>query len=123
MRLRDRSTARAPRRRSKQPPDLEAMLAYQLKIAGFPHYETEQRLIPGRLFRCDFVFREQRVVVEVEGGIYDGRAHGSIRGILRDIEKHNEYVCHGWRPIRVTGKHIDDGRALAWIERALREAK
>lgn len=121
--MRQRSRARAPRRRSKAPPDLEATLAYQLKFAGFPPHEREQLLIPGRRFRCDFVFRAERVVVEVEGGIYDGRAHGSITGILRDIEKHNEYVCHGWRPIRVTGKHIEDGRALFWIERALREAK
>jgi hypothetical protein len=37
-----------------------------------------------------------------------------------DCEKQNLLVSYGYRPMRVTGQQIKDGRALAWIERAMR---
>jgi very-short-patch-repair endonuclease len=48
------------------------------------------------------------VAVECEGGIYTRQAHGSISGILRDIEKYNAATSLGWRVFRVTRRMLEE---------------
>ena len=61
------------------------------------------------------------VAVEIEGGIFmRGRSgHSSGTGILRDMEKGNEYALRGIRCLRVTPEQVKSGQALALIERLL----
>jgi len=70
----------------------------------------------GRKYRGDAVNIKERIVIEIEGGIYPffmttktGQrikvmrgCHGSISGIERDIEKHNAMTIDGWRSLRYT---------------------
>jgi hypothetical protein len=42
-------------------------------------------------------------------------------GFSADCEKYNEAALLGWRLIRVTGDHIENGAAIDWIRRALSE--
>jgi very-short-patch-repair endonuclease len=80
-------------------------------------------LVPGRKFRSDFVWRDARVVVEVEGGIFGnvrGR-HATGAGMTRDAKKYNALALEGWTVLRVTPPQIRSGLALKWIERALCE--
>lgn len=99
---------------------LEDRLAMYVRGARLPEPEREVRLIPGRRYRCDFVWRAQRLVVEVDGGTFTGGRHTTGMGFAADAEKCNLLTLAGWRVLRVSGPHIRSGAALTWIERALR---
>jgi very-short-patch-repair endonuclease len=95
-------------------------------IEGFPEYPSKERneppLVNGRKFRADFVFPEQKVIVEVDGGVYGfqffnkktGRyekrrgGHSSISGQLKDMERGNLLAARGWRILRFTPKQLHD---------------
>ncbi len=76
-------------------------------IAEFKFCET-------RRFKSDYYIPELKLLIEKEGGIYTGQAHGSVKGILRDIEKYNLATTLGYRVLRyqpkelLTSKVIDD---------------
>jgi very-short-patch-repair endonuclease len=59
---------------------------------------TELSLIPKRKFRFDFVNKEAKVAVELNGQIWSKGGHSSGTGLMRDYEKTNlaqalGYVC------------------------------
>lgn len=57
-----------------------------------------------RHWRFDWCFPDLMVAVEYEGIMNGGKAHSSVSGILRDIEKYNTAQSLGWRVIRITAK-------------------
>lgn len=72
---------------------------------------VEHEFHPKRGFRFDYAWPHSMIALEVEGGIFGGKAangrrykgaHSSISGMLRDIEKYNGAAVHGWRVLRVT---------------------
>ena len=99
--------------------DLERALAFQIRAKGLPKPLTEFQAIPGRKYRFDAAWVPQRLLVEVQGGIWKPGGHSTGKGITRDIEKANLAVLAGWRVLHVTREHIESGQALKWIEEAL----
>lgn len=99
--------------------DAEDLLAFQIKAAGLPAPERQYHYARPRKLRADFAWPEHRLLVEVHGGIWARQAHGSIVGILADIDRLNEATMHSWRVLWVTPDTVKDGSALALIERAL----
>ncbi len=99
--------------------ELEDELAFALEAAGVEAPERQYAYVPDRKFSADFAWPAHRLLVEVQGGVYNRKAHGSVSGILRDIERGNEAALAGWRLLRVTSRMISDGDALELIERAL----
>jgi hypothetical protein len=83
-------------------------------IPEFPFAKTE-----GRRWRIDWVFRESRIALEVEGGYSINGRHTRAAGFLRDLEKYNTLACYGFRLLRVTPRQIANGHALAWVQRIL----
>lgn len=73
-----------------------------------------------RKFRFDYAWPEARLALEVEGGIFTKQAHGSITGILRDMEKYNLAAIHGWRVLRVVPNKLCDLQTLTMIANAYR---
>jgi hypothetical protein len=51
---------------------LEDLFALQVKLAGLPMPEREYRAIKGRMFRFDFAWEKERLLVEINGGTYSG---------------------------------------------------
>lgn len=96
---------------------LEARLALALRANRIAH--TREFSLPGRAFRWDFGFPQARLLVEVQGGIWKKGAHSSGAGISRDCEKAAYAAMYGWRTFGVTGRQIDSGEAVQWIEAAL----
>ena len=83
--------------------DLEALLALHLRANDFPPWEAEYRFHPKRRWRFDMAWPEQRIAVEVHGGIHMARGgHNTAAGITRDCEKGNEALIHGWRCLLYT---------------------
>ena len=102
---------------------LEELFAFQATAAGLPAFEREVCVIPGRKFRFDFAFIEQKLLVEIQGGTYNGGAHGRGVGINRDYEKGNLAVMHGWRVLQFDTKQVKSGEALNVTEKILRGEK
>lgn len=88
------------------------------KREGVPPPCEEWIFASPRKFRFDFAWPEVRLALEVEGGIFTKQAHGSITGILRDMEKYNLAAANGWRVLRVTPAQLCDLQTLAMIAKA-----
>lgn len=104
----------------------EEVLALQLE-AGKWTFTRQHEYAKPRRFKADFLVRHcgvswcdvPSVLVEVQGGIYSRQAHGSVTGVLADLERGNAAAIAGYRVIRVTPQMVDDGTALQLIEKAL----
>lgn len=110
-------------------------LVWQCKAAGLPEPWREPKFHPKRKWRLDLLFppihtgpnlwpataREYPLAVEVEGGVYlpGGSRHTRGKGFEADCEKYFEAMALGYRILRVTPRHIREGKALAWIEKLL----
>jgi len=107
-------------RRRQAPPDYEAMLAFQIRVAGLPEPTREFTFHPLRKWRFDFAWPELLVAAEVEGGIFSNGRHVSPAGFVEDCRKYNEAELLGWRVLRLPAPWIDSGEGLRYVEMALR---
>ena len=101
--------------------DLEEKLLFQIKSLDLEIPVREVRFHETRKWRFDFFWSTAKVACEVEGGIWlsGGGRHNRASSFLKDAEKYNEAALMGIKVIRVCDKHIKDGLAIGWIERAL----
>jgi hypothetical protein len=90
----------------------EAFLAF-CDSRGFPRPEVNCS-IEG--YECDFVWREQRLIVETDGGA----AHGTARARERDPIRDAELQLAGWRVIRISSRRLS--RQADAVEAQLRRA-
>ena len=72
-----------------------------------PQPEAEFRFatVVGRKFRFDWCFKEQRLAVEVDGGVW--KAGGGRHGKDSDREKLNFAAALGWRVMRFSPAMIN----------------
>lgn len=85
------------------------------KVYELPLPEQEVRFHPERRWRADYLWREAKVILEIEGGLYQGGrhprtklgGHSNASGILRDMEKSNAAQLMGYRYFRLTPWQID----------------
>ena len=97
---------------------LEDELEIQLKAIGY-HPEREVKFHPSRRWRFDFLIGN--LAIEVEGGIWMNKSRlTSANGFIKDCEKYAEAMLLGYRILRVPGDWIKDGRAIGYVERALK---
>ena len=121
-------TARRSAIREIVPPDTSGeadFLTCWQKFApeGMPGPEREVMYAReiGRKFRADFGWPEARVLVEYEGGVTTGGAHGSVSGILRDIDRANAAAACGWLRFRVWRGMLDDwSQAMGFVQTVAR---
>ena len=103
--------------------DWESVLYGQIIAAGLPAPERRVvGIIPGRKYEFDLWYKDELVAVEIQGGIYarGKMGHHSATGINRDCEKIVLAQLCGVLIIPVTSDHIKAGKALDWIERAMK---
>ena len=53
-------------------------------------------------YECDFVWREQRLIVETDGGA----AHGTTRAMKRDPLRDGDLMIAGWRVSGITYERL-----------------
>jgi len=93
------------------------------RAEGWPEPLAEQKLIPGRRFSCDLVWAEQRLVVEVQGGVWLRRGgHTGGQAQIDDMEKLNLCQLAGYRVLQVTPSGVTDGTLRDLLALAFREA-
>src|SRR5215510_7617202 len=86
---------------------------------GVPVPLTEVSFHPDRKWRFDYCWREARVALERDGGIWTQGRHTRGRGFEADAEKCAEATLAGWRVFRASPRQLEDGTALRWLHRAL----
>ncbi len=104
---------------------MEQALWIQIHAARLPVPLTEYAFAKaeGRRYRFDFCWVEQKVAAECEGGTWVKGAHSRGKHFESDAEKYNLAALLGYRVLRFTTDMVADGRALATIERALKESE
>ena len=99
--------------------DLERELLFQIRAARLEVPVCQLRFAPPRRFRFDLSWPERKLACEINGGVWTQGRHTRGAGAESDAEKLTLAVLAGWKVLVVTGKHVQSGQALGWIERAL----
>ncbi len=111
-----RPATRTPSVSGGRQSDLEAEFALILRAAGMKGWVQEHQFLPDRKFRFDFAWLDQKVAVEIHGGVYSGGRHVTGAGFTRDCEKRNLATLAGWRVLEFTGNQLrSDPLALTTI--------
>ena len=100
---------------------LEDLFAMQLDAAGLGGYVREFRAIPGRKFRFDFCFKQERLLIEINGGTFTKGGHSSGLGLRRDYEKLRLAQDHGWKVYPFDAQAVRSGEAVEQVRKALEE--
>ena len=84
-----------------------------------PYVDDKQTFHATRKWRFDFAWPEEKVAIEIQGGIHSQGRHVRPEGYEEDCHKLNEAQLHGWIELYVTAKQIRDGSAIRYLKRAL----
>jgi Protein of unknown function (DUF559) len=80
-----------------------------LKRAGLPLPETNVTLsLGGSIYEADCLWREARLIVELDGH----EAHGTRAAFERDRERDRRMQVAGWRVVRITAGQLRSPRSL-----------
>lgn len=109
--------------------ELELVFAQQVKEYELPEPEFDTRFHPTRRWRADFLWRDQMVIVELEGGTYTHGKRGkksrhlTPTGFEADCVKYNAATEMGYSVYRYTSRMVLDERAIKQIRRILKHAR
>jgi very-short-patch-repair endonuclease len=102
----------------------EDLLAFQCKALGFPAPERQYLFAKtlGRKFVADFCWVAQKLICEVNGGIWKkgGGAHSRPANIQRDVEKAQAAIVLGYTLLPVTTDQVRKGEAVKLLESVLK---
>lgn len=111
----------AKAKKAQQVDDLHQRVLAQL--VGFPDPTTELMFHHKRKWRFDYAWEEQKLALEIHGGIHSGGRHTRGRGFVEDRAKMNEATLLGWTVLEVTPEHIKSGQLRAWLLAAFDQTK
>lgn len=96
----------------------EAMLLYQIKVAGLPTPQTQYKFHPDRKYKADFCWPEILLVAEVDGGVWLPKGgHTSGKGYTADRIRDCEALLLGFKMMRVTPAMVKNGMAIDYLGR------
>jgi hypothetical protein len=72
-----------------------------------------------RHWRNDFCFVSERLIIEIEGGVYTGGRHVTGKGFEDDAVKYNTAVLMNYRVLRFSSGQVYSGYALQTVVSAL----
>lgn len=107
----------------------EELLIFQCTACQLPAHVRDYVFHPTRRWEIDVAWPQFRIGIEIQGGIWGKSAedrtpgaHGHATGIMRDLEKHNALLDHGWRVWEFTPTQVKQGIAVQHIEAVIRSA-
>lgn len=72
-----------------------------------------------RRWRTDFAFPNEKILIEIEGGVFTGGRHTRGSGFTKDCEKTNHAALFGYRVLRFTGAMVKSGDAIDTVMKIL----
>lgn len=79
----------------------------------------EFKFHPTRKWRFDWCWPEQKLALEVQGGLFVNGRHSRGAALLKEHEKLNAAAALGYRVLFVTPGQIANGEAISVIEAGL----
>ena len=79
-------------------------------------YLKEFRFAPPRRWKFDYLLKDGRTAIEIEGGLYVQGRHTRGAGYQADLEKYNEATKMGFRVYRFSTQDVLEGKAKAFLE-------
>lgn len=77
-----------------------------LAQAGIPAPVPEYKFHPVRKWRMDWAWIDQKVFLEIDGGIWSGGRHTRPGAMLKTWEKENAAATQGWRVLRCQPRDV-----------------
>ncbi len=112
----------AKRSDSNQPgSEYEEMFAILIRHEGLPEPKRQYKFFPSRNWKTDFAWVDQKIIAEVEGGVWTNGRHTRGQGFINDCIKYNTATLLGWKVYRFTSDMIQDGTAVETIKKAIGE--
>lgn len=102
--------------KDKRPTPYEDLLEAQMIKAKILTMVREYKFLTTRRFRFDFADVENKLGVEVDGGVFSGGRHTSGIGFSRDCEKFNLAAIDNWSIIRITTQQVKSEQGIDWIK-------
>ena len=89
--------------------------------AGLPHFEFEYKFHPTRKWRFDIAWVEQnqKLALEVQGGIWGGGRHSRGAAMLLEWQKLNAAAALGWRILYCQPQDVCTTELITTIKTAL----
>lgn len=78
--------------------------------------QVEYMFHPTRKWRMDYAWPEQKIALEVEGGIFIQGRHSRGAGMKADFEKYNEAAVMGWRIIKCTPSDLCKSKTILMLK-------
>jgi len=85
---------------------LEIEALWRIKQANLPEPKPEYIFCPGRRFRFDYAYPDEKIAIELEGGVWIQGRHNRGQGFINDCEKYNLACVMGWKVLRYTAGQI-----------------
>lgn len=82
--------------------------------------EKEYRFHPVRRWRADYVIKEHKIMIEVEGAVWTQGRHTRGSGFIKDIEKYNTATSMGWSILRTQPKDLMSSELLELIKETIK---
>ena len=90
-----------------------------LKAAGLPLPVSEFKFHNARKWRFDHAWPEQRLALEIDGGLFINGSHNRGARILKTHEKENAAAASGWRLIHCQPSNLHKPETISTIRAAL----
>jgi hypothetical protein len=123
MHTKTRGLPKTPVKAKETKPNRYATFPAYCACYDLPAPVAEHVFHPTRKWRFDFAWPEQKLALEIEGGLWVSGGHSRGSGRIKDHEKFAEAAAHGWRiiprqPSNILSLETVDliRRALAWHE-------
>lgn len=115
-----------PKKRKSQDSDAEDRFGQQLLAYRLPaferHYRFVQSLYPDnkrKRWIADYCNHEYHLMVEIDGGIWTGGAHGHPVDITRNMMKQNDAALQGYQTLRFATNWVKNKHAIEFLQRIL----
>lgn len=95
---------------------LAAQFEWMWKQLGGPPLLREHKFCPTRKWRADYCYLPKKVIIELEGGVWDGGRHTRGPGFINDIEKYNSATMLGYRVLRIATGGVVAARLQEMID-------
>lgn len=99
-----------------QPNTLAQKFESMWQELGGPALHQEYKFHPDRKWRADYCHKATKVLIELEGGVWDGGRHTRGPGFINDIEKYNAATMLGYRVLRIPTGGVKPKTVQAMID-------
>ena len=83
----------------------------------------EYRFHDKRKWRFDYAFPNEKIAIEIDGGVWTLGRHNRPKGYIADLEKFNEAAALGWVVLKFTPQQQYTLKTLAVIQRTIKQRR